>query len=247
MNKDYADFNALSKEYAQARTGYPDEVLSYCKSFLKNKKNNILDLGCGTGISSRQLAAPETSIIGSDKAFAMVAEAQKQCHEHIHYIVSDAEQLPFSTQLFDAVTCFSSFHWFATKTAGEEIKRVLKKEGFLFIINKFEEKDFLYDFEKIIEEKVDIALPNPHKDYHPLDFVQSCGFHDVQETFFRAQERYLTEKALVCLQSRSYWNLVPKEKQKEVLAACKKIFQEKYPTKQILVRDLKIIVVSGRV
>lgn len=246
MKKDYADFNALSKEYAQARTGYPDELFSYLQSFLKDKKNRIVDLGCGTGISPRQLATPEISIIGCDKAFAMIAEAQKQFHKNIHYIVGEAEQLPFPTQLFDAVTCFSSFHWFATKTAGAEIKRVLKKEGFLFIINKFEEKDFLYDFEKIIEQKINLALPNPHKDYHPLDFVQSCGFHDVQEILFQAQERYSLEKALLYLQSRSYWNLVPKEKQMEVLAACKKTFQEKYPVKQALVRDLKIRVVSGR-
>lgn len=246
MNKDYANFNALSKEYAQARTGYPYEVLSYLKSFLKNKRNRILDLGCGTGISSRQLATPETSIVGCDKAFAMVAEAQKQLHKNICYIAGETEYLPFPKHLFDAVTCFSSFHWFATKSAGAEIKRVLKKEGFIFIINKFEEKDFLYDFEKIIEQKVGIVLPNPHKDYHPLDFVHSCGFHDVQKTLFRTQERYSLEKALVYLQSRSYWNLVPKEKQMEVLAACKKTFQEKYPTEQFLERNLKIIVISGR-
>lgn len=246
MNKDYADFNALSKKYCQARTGYPEEVLSFCKSFLKNKKNRILDLGSGTGISSHQLATPETSIVGCDKAFAMVAEAQKQLHENIYYIVSEAEHLPFPKQLFDAVTCFSSFHWFATKTAGTEIIRVLKKDGFVFIINKFEEKDFLHDFEKIIEQKVGVILPNPHKDYHPLDFVQSCGFHDPQETLFRAQECYSLGAALLYLQSRSYWNLVPKEKQKEVLVACKKTFQEKYPTKQVLLRDLKIMVVSGR-
>lgn len=246
MKKNYADFNKLSKEYAQARTGYPDEVLSYCKSFLKNRKNRILDLGCGTGISSRQLATPSTSIIGCDKAFAVVAEAQKQLHENIHYIVGEAEHLPFPKQLFDAVTCFSSFHWFRKKTVGAGIKRILKNEGYIFIINKFEEKDFLYDFEKIIEQKIGVVLPNPHKDYHPLDFVQSSGFHDVQKIIFQAQECYSLEKSFVYLQSRSYWNLVPKEKQMEVLAACKKTFEEKYPTKQVLLRDLKIIVVSGR-
>ncbi len=61
------NFGLMSADYDLARRGYPDEVFEYLKSFVKKTRPETLDIGCGTGISTRQLKENGFEVIGAVK------------------------------------------------------------------------------------------------------------------------------------------------------------------------------------
>jgi trans-aconitate 2-methyltransferase len=73
----------------------------------------ILDLGCGTGRLTAELARsfPGVSFVGADVSHAMLAEAGR-CSEGVAYVRADGIALPFAGA-FDAVFSAATFHWIA--------------------------------------------------------------------------------------------------------------------------------------
>src|SRR5262245_7405038 len=69
---------------------------------------DALDVGCGTGFLSFELAARGHRMTGVDFAPAMLVEARRKATEarvSIRFEEADAEQLPFPSASFDLVMC----------------------------------------------------------------------------------------------------------------------------------------------
>lgn len=97
-----------------------------------------LDIGCGTGFLSLELASLGHRVTGIDFAPAMIAKAQKKAVERrfpIRFAEADAEQLPFAAASFDVAV---SRHLLWTlphaDTAIDEWIRVLRPSGRLIVI-----------------------------------------------------------------------------------------------------------------
>lgn len=71
----------------------------------------ILDLGCGTGRLTTELAAshPDVRFIGADVSHAMLAEARR-ASPRVAYVRADGARLPF-VEAFDAIFSAATFHW----------------------------------------------------------------------------------------------------------------------------------------
>src|SRR5262249_38667571 len=88
----------------------------------------ILDLGCGTGQLSAEIAASGAQVTGVDRSPEMVAEARKK-FPALRFAVSDARALPF-TEAFDAVFSNAALHWIPeARPVVEGISRTLKPGG----------------------------------------------------------------------------------------------------------------------
>ncbi len=88
----------------------------------------ILDLGCGTGQLTNQIAATGAETIGIDNSGEMVEKALKN-YPNLKFILADATNFNFAEQ-FDAVFSNAALHWI--KPPEEAIKciyRALKPEG----------------------------------------------------------------------------------------------------------------------
>lgn len=74
----------------------------------------ILDVGCGTGRMTTELAAqhPRTWFVGVDISQAMLREARHQ-QPRLPYARGDGAMLPFVAGAFDAVFSTATFHWIA--------------------------------------------------------------------------------------------------------------------------------------
>lgn len=111
-----------------------DFVAEYGKGLLefvpKNKNQHILDLGCGTGTLTSQLADLADTTIGLDSSESMIEKAREH-YADIQFVVGDALALPFEKQ-FDVVFSNAVFHWIADhNTLLKQIHKVLKPNGLL--------------------------------------------------------------------------------------------------------------------
>lgn len=75
----------------------------------KDKKQCILDLGCGTGDLTQKLSEISENVIGIDGSKDMVAAAKLK-YPHIHFEEMDACNLAWKNK-FDVVFSNAVFHW----------------------------------------------------------------------------------------------------------------------------------------
>ena len=99
---------------------------------------DILDVGCGTGILLPLLCeatGSKSKIVLLDIAEEMLKRARNNGHPtNIHYIQADAAAIPIASETFDFVICYSCFPHFPDKTkALAEMARVLRSKGRLVI------------------------------------------------------------------------------------------------------------------
>ncbi len=89
----------------------------------------ILDLGCGDGALTEQLASTGAIVLGVDSSPTMLAAARKR---NLHVEHHDATTLPFEHQ-FDAVFSNATLHWVSglagQQTALAGIHRALRPNG----------------------------------------------------------------------------------------------------------------------
>lgn len=189
------NYGTLSKKYAEARREYPSEVLDYLWTFIKPSYPKILDIGCGTGISSRQLAEIGADVTAVDRDKFMVEQAVKE-NIDIKYYVAEAEHLPFADDTFDVVTAFSSFHWTKHEEALGEIKRVLKNDGVVFIVNK-ENGSLRTEYKKLMDPLIEHKPNLSAKEYNPRKLLQEAGFQYINEQTFLNTDSYSFDDAIV--------------------------------------------------
>ena len=111
-----------------------DFVAGYGKGLLefvpKNDEQAILDLGCGTGTLTVQLADLCNKIVGVDSSQSMIVKAKEQ-FSHIEFKVCDALALSFENE-FAVVFSNAVFHWISDHDALlKNIHRALKLKGLL--------------------------------------------------------------------------------------------------------------------
>ena len=91
---------------------------------------SVLDLGCGTGTLTAQLAANGRRMVGADSSPEMIERARAQ-YPGIDFRVCDALALPFDGE-FGAVFSNAVFHWIGDHDALlQNIRRALKPGGLL--------------------------------------------------------------------------------------------------------------------
>jgi ubiquinone/menaquinone biosynthesis C-methylase UbiE len=106
----------------------------YVLQFIKGKK--VLDLGCGLAYGTSLMAQHASSITGVDYNEETVL-SNKQRYKNISnldFIRASVPPLPFEDSSFEVVTMFQFIeHLHDRKKLLEECRRVMKKDGLLFI------------------------------------------------------------------------------------------------------------------
>jgi ubiquinone/menaquinone biosynthesis C-methylase UbiE len=114
----------------------------------------ILDLGCGGGKTISRLArrAGQGKVYGLDQSADMVDYARQInrnliAKNRVEIVQATVEKTGFRDEFFDLVTAVETYYfWPILAEAFQEIKRVLKKGGYLLIINEMI-KDGTYEVE----------------------------------------------------------------------------------------------------
>ena len=92
----------------------------------------VLDYGCGHGMASVVLARRGAVVTGFDLSAGYVGEARRRAAANevaAEFRQADAEALPFPDRSFDAVWGCEILHHLDLRSAGAELRRVLKPGG----------------------------------------------------------------------------------------------------------------------
>lgn len=90
------------------------------------------DVGAGTGISARQLAARGVRVVAVEPNAAMRAAAEP--HPLVAWREGTAEATGLGAESADLLLCAQAFHWFRQREAVAEFHRILRPGGRLVIM-----------------------------------------------------------------------------------------------------------------
>jgi ubiquinone/menaquinone biosynthesis C-methylase UbiE len=108
------------------------------EKFLKNevKGRKVLDLGCGSGISTKRLHNFGAKVKGVDLSKNLIEIAKKD-NPNIEFYASTGKKTPFHKNEFNIVSSGLMVHYIENlNTLFKEVSRILKKNGsFVFSLN----------------------------------------------------------------------------------------------------------------
>lgn len=86
----------------------------------------VLDIGCGTGISSKYMGELGAEVIGVDISDELIKFAKnKSAHQNVSYVVEDATQINLKMS-FDAITIIDSMEHIPRKKIGDFVKSIYR-------------------------------------------------------------------------------------------------------------------------
>ncbi|KAL1585064.1 hypothetical protein WHR41_06471 [Cladosporium halotolerans] len=158
-------FSAAS--YAAFRPSYPQSLYNAILAYHHGPKNFCLDLGCGTGIMTRELSKHFTRGLGTDPSPGMITQANQNSpssqYANLTFARGSAEtgSSHLAPSSVDAVVAAQAAHWFDYAALWPEMSRIVRPGGTLAF---FGYKDHVFvDFPKATEIMQRYAY-DPHPD-----------------------------------------------------------------------------------
>ena len=135
MSTDYADmikrFSGFAELYNRFRPRLPDDLGHLLTQWAHmDSPDLVIDLGCGTGLSTRYWAERAKQVIGIDPSGDMLQAAQAQTYlPNVSYRQGFGHQTGLPDHCADIITCCDSLHWMEPGSTFAEIVRVLRPGG----------------------------------------------------------------------------------------------------------------------
>jgi SAM-dependent methyltransferase len=204
-------FTGLADTYARFRPDYPAAAIDFILQGCNLVAGSVLvDVGCGTGISTRLFAERGLHVIGIEPNDDMRAQAEAVAlppgTPRPVYQAGQAEATGLPAATADAVLAAQAFHWFQADAALGEFHRILKPGGWVILAwNERDEADpATAAFGAVIRTTPQASVvegPRRHAD-RPL--LESPLFHDARRDVFPHQQIVDEEGLLGRALSASY-------------------------------------------
>lgn len=206
-------FGRLADFYVKHRRGYPEQLYAEIRKRLGGECAAALDVGCGTGLVTVELAQFCKTVYGVDKENEMI-ETARAVAPNMKFEVASAEALPFPDHSFDLLTVGQSFHWFDKERAVVEFKRVVRPGGLVAIFRKSRrgQQRLLEDFAWDVLQRYAISDALATRGQSDFSMLKSAGFSSCERIELPFEERYTPDEYVGFLQSHSTYNLIPENK-----------------------------------
>jgi len=128
---------SAADRYAVGRPYFHPFVISKVAEFLEAEipVADAIDIGCGTGLSTKALRQIATRVVGIDDSREMLRHAQSV--EGLNFIQAPGEAIPFEALSFDMISLSQSFHWLDRAKFFAEARRVLRPGGWIIVYDNY--------------------------------------------------------------------------------------------------------------
>jgi SAM-dependent methyltransferase len=208
-------FSELAQLYAQHRPDYPAAALDLVVSRAGLGPGQLLvDVGSGTGISSRLFAARGVPVLGIEPNDSMRAKAEAEPAPpgapSPRYQAGRGEATGLPDGVAAAAICAQAFHWFDAPVALAEFRRVLRPGGWVALLwNERDERDPFTgaygDVVRTLPESREVEGPRAVAGQALLD----SPLFEAAERLPFSHEQLLTEEGLLGRTFSASW--APKE------------------------------------
>ncbi|HUQ40822.1 MAG TPA: methyltransferase domain-containing protein [Acidimicrobiales bacterium] len=181
-----ADMDIVNVEQAEAWNGHEGDVWTeqadrydrasrlvwrrFLTSVPVGPTDGILDIGCGTGRSTRDLAviASEGSVVGADLSAVMLELARARTAGdglgNVSYVQADVQVHDFGEAVFDlAISSFGAMFFADPVAAFTNISRALRPDGSLALLawRELESNEWLMELRSALAMGRDLPTPPP--------------------------------------------------------------------------------------
>ncbi|MEX2512699.1 MAG: class I SAM-dependent methyltransferase [Cyclobacteriaceae bacterium] len=146
-----------ARHYASYRPPLHELILENCLSG-EETFENILDIGCGTGISTLALAKYGCSVYGIDPSADMLKMAKSK--KNVNFLLYDGHSIPISNRKIDLVTFSGSLYYAKSPSLIKELFRICHDNSVIIC----------YDFGIILDEVLNYLKINRNKKSGNYDF-----------------------------------------------------------------------------
>ena len=220
-------FDTVAATYAAGRPDYPAALYDTLEKVLGRPLAgaDVVDLGAGTGIASRQLAGRGAVVTAIELSGPMLAQLAATS-PGVHAVRGSATALPLRDDCADLIASAQAWHWMDPALAVPEVRRVLRPGGVFAAWWNFTHRDSTWEHEQ--ELRIAAADPNWQQvsgQYNQQDEeFETQGDLTVVTHEFSWQRTVTLDRHLDNLASKSYVALLPDHEafvrtEREILSA----------------------------
>ncbi|WP_407444518.1 class I SAM-dependent methyltransferase [Rhodococcus sp. (in: high G+C Gram-positive bacteria)] len=125
-------FDRGGEAYAQFRPEYPADLASFLAS-LAPSYGLAVDVGCGNGQLTTQLAPHFDTVIGTDPSVDQIRNAHAD--DGVRYVVAAAESMPILDRSTALITAAQAAHWFDRRAFYSEVRRIAADQAVLALVS----------------------------------------------------------------------------------------------------------------
>ena len=210
IEKGYERFFGYANTYDEGRPKMSKKAIYLLKIYFDREINTIVDIGCGTGLSTEVCSEFANNVIGIEPSIDMLNIAKTKENNKMKFIKGYGEKTGIENECADIVICSQSFHWMEPEPTIKEIYRILKKGGIFAAIDA--------EYPPVINKELEILnnhlrrktamLENPESKWRDkaehLNNIRKSGlFEYSREICFADTEKYDKERFKKFLLSQS--------------------------------------------
>ena len=137
--------------YDAYRPAPPAVLLDTLSSYAGGRLRRVVDLGSGTGLSTRVWGPRAEEVVGVEANPAMLAVAEKRpSPPNVTYVEGFGDETGLPDRSADLITCSQSLHWMNREATITEAARLLRPRGVFAAYD--------YDLPPVVHPEVDAAF-----------------------------------------------------------------------------------------